>query len=104
MESSNRKLIRPPLAEAKSALAAKSANKAVKPPIRKQTPPDTTNAENFYYVKQMQAKTPMVVILRDGEELHGVIEWYDKGCIKLNRDDGPNLLVYKHFIKYMYKA
>lgn len=104
MESSNRKLIRPPLAEAKLNLAAKSNPKIAKPPIRKQTPPDTTNAENFYYVKQMQAKTPMVIILRDGEELHGVIEWYDKGCIKLNREDGPNLLLYKHVIKYMYKA
>lgn len=104
LESSNRKLIRPPLAEAKLNLAAKSNPKTAKPPIRKQTPPDTTNAENFYYVKQMQAKTPMVIILRDGEELHGVIEWYDKGCIKLNREDGPNLLLYKHVIKYMYKA
>lgn len=102
MESSNRRLIRPPLAEAKQAFAAKNA-KIVKPPIKKQTPPDTTNAENFYYVKQMQSKTPMVVLLRDGEELRGVIEWYDKLCIKLNRDEGPNLLVYKSFIKYMYK-
>ena len=41
-------------------------------------PPDQTNAENFYYVKQMQSKTPMVFVLRDGETLHGVIEWYDK--------------------------
>ncbi len=103
MESSNRRLIRPPLAESKQNYAAKNV-KSMKPPIKKQTPPDTTNAENFYYVKQMQSKTPMVVVLRDGEELNGVIEWYDKGCIKLNRDEGPNLLVYKSFIKYMYKA
>lgn len=103
MESSNRKLIRPPLAEAKQSFAAKNL-KPVKPPVRKQAPPDTTNAENFYYVKQMQSKTPMIVILKDGEELHGVIEWYDKGCIKLNREGAPNLLVYKSFIKYMYKA
>jgi len=39
---------------------------------------DQTNAENFYYVKQMQNKTPMVVVLQDGEILKGVIEWYDK--------------------------
>lgn len=103
LESSNRRLIRPPLAEAKQAIAARNL-KAVKPPIRKQTPPDTTNAENFYYVKQMQSKTVMIVILRDGEQLEGVIEWYDKGCIKLNREGAPNLLVYKSFIKYMYKA
>ena len=32
----------------------------------KSAPPETTNAENFYYLKQMNAKTPMVVILTDG--------------------------------------
>jgi sRNA-binding regulator protein Hfq len=52
----------------------------------------------------MQAKTPMVIVLKDGEELHGVIEWYDKASLKVNRPDGPNLLVYKSYIKYMYKA
>jgi sRNA-binding regulator protein Hfq len=51
----------------------------------------------------MAARTPMVVVLTDGEVLHGVIEWYDRDCIKVNRTDGPNLLVLKHVIKYMYK-
>ena len=72
---------------------------------KKAAPPETTNAENFYYQKQMQSKTPMVVVLRDGEEIHGVIEWYDRACIKVNRSDGrPNLLIYKPAIKYMFKA
>lgn len=75
-----------------------------RPPPRKQTPPDQTNAENFYYIKQMQSKTQMVIVLRDGEELRGIIEWYDKSCLKFNREDGPNLLIYKPNIKYMYKA
>ena len=70
---------------------------------KKSAPPDQTNAENFYYVKQMQGKTPMVFVLRDGETLHGVIEWYDKCCLKVNRTDGPNILLYKPAIKYMYK-
>lgn len=100
MESSNRRLIRPALAEVKERAAARSAN----PQTRKQAPPDVTNAENFYYVKQMQSKTPLVVVMHDGEELHGTLEWYDKGCIKLTRDDGPNLLIYKSAIKYIYKA
>src|SRR5207245_10194029 len=52
----------------------------------------------------MQAKTPMVLVLRDGEEIHGVIEWYDKACIKVNRASGPNLMIYKTSTKYMYKA
>jgi sRNA-binding regulator protein Hfq len=70
---------------------------------RKPAPPEQTNAENFYYQKQMQSKTPMVVVLRDGEEIHGIIEWYDRSCLKLNRNGQPNLMVYKPAIKYMYK-
>jgi sRNA-binding regulator protein Hfq len=71
---------------------------------RKAAPPEQTNAENFYYQKQMQSKTPMVIVLQDGEEIHGVIEWYDKTCIKVIRDNGrPNLMIYKPSIKYMFK-
>ena len=71
---------------------------------KKPTPPEQTNAENFYYQKQMQSRTPMVIVLRDGEEIHGNIEWYDRNCIKVNRDSGgPNLMIYKPAIKYMFK-
>jgi host factor-I protein len=71
---------------------------------RKPAPPEQTNAENFYYQKQMQSRTPMVIVLRDGEQVHGFIEWYDRNCIKVNRDGGqPNLMIYKPAIKYMYK-
>lgn len=71
---------------------------------KKSTPPDQTNAEQFYYSKQMQGKTRMTVVLMDGEQLEGVIEWYDRDCLKLNRTGAPNLLLYKRCIKYMYKA
>ena len=71
---------------------------------KKPAPPEQTNAENFYYQKQMQARTQMVIVLRDGEEVHGIIEWYDRNCLKVNRDSGePNLMIYKPAIKYMYK-
>jgi host factor-I protein len=99
VESANRKLIRPSFSELKEQAQAPAARKVQKKPV----PPDQTNAENFYYVKQMQTKTPMVFVLKDGEVLHGVIEWYDKSCLKVNRDEGPNLLLYKPNIKYMYK-
>jgi RNA chaperone Hfq len=75
-----------------------------RPPAKKSAPPDQTNAEQFYFAKQMQAKTQMVVVLTDGERLEGVIEWYDRTCVKLNRDGAPNLLLYKHCIKYIYKS
>ena len=70
---------------------------------RKSPPPDQTNAENFYYQKQMQSKTPMVIVMVDDEEIHGMIEWYDKNCIKVNRSGAPNLVIYKPSIKYMFK-
>jgi len=71
---------------------------------KKPAPPEQTNAENFYYQKQMQSRTQMVIVLRDGEEVHGIIEWYDRNCIKVNRENGePNLMIYKPAIKYMFK-
>jgi sRNA-binding regulator protein Hfq len=72
-------------------------------PRRKIAPPEQTNAESFYYLKQMQSKTPMVVVLQNDEKLRGVIEWYDKHCLKINRIKEPNVLVPKHNIKYIYK-
>ena len=100
MEASNRKLIRPSLTEMKEPKEQSARKTQPKKPI----PPDQTNAENFYYIKQMQSKTPMVIVLKDGETLQGIIEWYDKASLKVNRDESPNLLVYKSNIKYMYKA
>ncbi len=90
---SNRKLIRPDM-------DTRGASRGVR---RKQTPPEQTNAEEFYYLKQMASKTPMVVMLTNDEELRGWIEWYDKASIKLNRNNGPNLLIPKRNIRYMFK-
>jgi host factor-I protein len=72
--------------------------------VRKRIPPPIeTNAELFYYKKQIDAHTPMIIVLQDGEEIEGTIEWYDRGALKVNRKDAPNLLVLKHNIKYMFK-
>jgi sRNA-binding regulator protein Hfq len=100
VEPGNRKLIRPSFNEFKEKSDAPRKAPAAQ---KRQVPPDQTNAENFYYVKQMQSKTPMVIKLKDGEVLKGVIEWYDRSCLKLNRDGDPNVLLYKSNIKYMYK-
>jgi host factor-I protein len=69
----------------------------------RQAPPEATNAESFYYLKQMNSKTPMVIVMTDGEEIRGWIEWYDKTCLKVNREGAPNLLIQKHCIKYLFK-
>jgi len=94
-----RKLIRPSLAEVRHGHGVARGG----PSSRKSAPPEQTNAEAFYYLKQMQARTPVVVRLMDGEELRGWIEWYDKDVIKLNREGAPNLLLTKAAIKYLYK-
>ena len=118
----NRKLIRPALNRAEhnptphSGVAPSAGERRERPergerkgPDRsngggkKTAPPEQTNAENFYYQKQMQSKTPMVIVLRDGEQIHGMIEWYDKSCIKVIRNAGANLMIYKPAIKYMFK-
>ena len=92
----NRKLIRPNFAEYKEKASRESAK-------RKSHPSYETHAENYYYLKQMNKKTPMAVVFVDGETIEGYVEWYDKNCIKLNRDKEPNLLIYKNSIKYLYK-
>ena len=51
----------------------------------------------------MQARTPVVVVLTDGELIRGTVEWYDRDCIKITRSGVPNLLLYKSAIKYIYK-
>lgn len=107
MLTANRKLIRPSLhdiADGPSAAAGKASQTSSSGgSAKKSVPQEQTNAENYYYVKQMQSRTPMVVVLSDGEVIRGVVEWYDRSCIKVNRDEAPNLLIYKSHIKYVYK-
>ena len=99
----NRKLFRPTLTEVKEQAAPRPTVAAGPQPHKKPAPPEQTHAENFYWVKQMQSRTPMTIVLIGGEELHGTIEWYDRDCIKITRYGSPNLLVYKQVIQYVYK-
>jgi host factor-I protein len=102
----NRKLFRPTLTEVKEQqYAPRPATPMPQqvPARKKPAPPEQTHAENFYFVKQMQARTPVAVVLNDGEVLRGTVEWYDRDCIKLTRFGSPNLLIYKHCIKYVFK-
>lgn len=124
----NRKLIRTTLADVKARREATqqrdrtddrgngSAPRSGMPPprpaqqpssiqVRKRQPPVAeTHAEIYYYKKQIDAHTPMVLVLQDGEEIEGTIEWYDRGALKINRRSAPNLLVLKRNIKYIFKA
>ena len=127
----NRKLIRTTLAEVKgretSSPRERSEGGAPRPPQhrtgggpsqardsssasaaaalgRKKIPQAETNAEIFYYKKQMDSHTLMVIVLNDGEEVEGTIEWYDRSALKINRRGAPNVMLLKHNIKYMFKA
>lgn len=102
--TSHRKLIRPPLNNSKESFNGQTSPTASQQNRKKPAPPDQTHAENFYFLKQMQARTPIVVVLTDGEMLNGTVEWYDRDCIKLTRIGSPNLMIYKHSIKYLFKA
>jgi len=93
----NRKLIRASLSDVQDQADVGSGIR------KKRPPPEQTNAESFYYLKQMGTRTPMIVVLHSGEVLHGVIEWYDKRCVKVNRVGKPNLLIMKSAIRYLYK-
>ena len=115
----NRKLIRPSLAQSRGkerddmserdyyrdkSYSRQSYNDSDSMGRRKSPPIADTNAEIFYYKKQIDSHTEMVVVLLDGEEIKGTIEWYDRDALKINRKNAPNLLLLKHNIKYMFKA
>ncbi|MBK7927754.1 MAG: RNA chaperone Hfq [Bryobacterales bacterium] len=94
-----RKTLRPPLKRTVES-APERKPQGDKP---KAGPNEHTNAENFYYAKQIQQKTPMVVLLKGGEEIRGRIEWYDKYAIRVAREEEPAVMVYKAGIRMMYK-
>lgn len=107
VEATNRKLIRPSFHTSKDKPEPKRQSA---PPLaggaglqKKPVPPENTNAENFYYAKQIQLKTPMVLVLHDGEKVEGVIDWYDKACLRVT-NSSSHMMVYKAAVKYMYKA
>ena len=56
-----------------------------------------------YYLKQMANRTPMVIVLKDGDQIRGTIAWYDRTALKVHRPDAPNILLMKDTVKYMYK-
>ncbi len=107
----NRKLIRPNLTEIKERMSQEKERERERerehdkePSHKRMHPPTDTFAESYYYLKQMNKKTPMAVVYTDGEIVEGYIEWYDRNCIKLNREGAPNLLIYKSAIRCIYKV
>lgn len=48
-----------------------------------------------------EKQKPVSLKLMDGQVVEGWIEYYDKGMVRLTRQDGPNLFIFKHEIMYI---
>jgi host factor-I protein len=69
---------------------------------RKRTPPPDETSEEASYLKSLGEKQKVVSLkLADGEVVRGWIEYYDKNMVRLTREDGPNLFIFKHEIMYI---
>ena len=78
------------------------------PPDRAQrrTPPaDATGDEAAYLAALREKQTPVAVQLLDGSVLRGVIEYYDRDMIKVNRTDGggPNVFIRKKHVRLVWE-
>jgi host factor-I protein len=71
-------------------------------PRRGRTPPPEETSEEAAYLKALGEKQkPVSIKLLGGEMVRGWIEYYDKNMVRLTREDGPNLFIFKHEIMYI---
>jgi sRNA-binding regulator protein Hfq len=84
---------------------AGGASPAPDRPQRRTPPPDATGDEAAYFAVLREKKTPVAVQLLDGTEFRGVIEYYDRDMLKVNRLDGsgPNVFVRKKHVRMIWE-
>ena len=63
--------------------------------------PEQTFEEIKYLRRLIENHIPIRIKLSNNEEVHGVIEYYDKRFMRITRDGEPNLFIFKHDIKYL---
>jgi host factor-I protein len=63
--------------------------------------PEQTFEEAKYLKVLIENATPVRVKLVGGEEVTGVIEYYDQSFIRITRTGEPNLFIFKHDINYL---
>lgn len=63
--------------------------------------PEQTFEEPKYLKYLIDNDIPVRVKMADGEEVRGVVEYYDQSFIRLTREGAPNLFIFKHDIKYL---
>ncbi len=68
-----------------------------------QEPRADTQQEVAYLRRLIDRNLPVTVKLRDGQLVHGVIEYYDRSFIRLTREGAPNLFIFKKDISYLFE-
>jgi host factor-I protein len=58
-----------------------------------------TGHEALYLRSLVDRQLKVQIKLRDGEQLHGVIEYFDANVLRLTREGKPNLFLYKHHVQ-----
>jgi sRNA-binding regulator protein Hfq len=71
--------------------------------VSKAKAPEQTLQEVNFLMQLIDNRVPVRVRLSDNQEVDGIIEFYDTHFIRLTRENGPNLFLYKHDIKYLYE-
>ena len=67
-------------------------------------PPGETGQEALYLRSLSERQVPVNVKLRDGETVHGWIEYFDDSMLRLTREGQPNLFIYKQQIRSISEA
>jgi sRNA-binding regulator protein Hfq len=84
--------------EKKAAKPKTSESKSSKP-----RPPEQTFEEVKYLKRLIDDQIPVAVKMSDNQIVRGTVEYYDVSFIRVTREDGPNLFIFKHDIKYIYE-
>ncbi len=74
------------------------------PPVPKVIDHDDTGREAAYLKELIDDETPVVVVLRTGETLRGIVRYYDRDVFSLGpADGGPKLFLRKTGVRYLYE-
>jgi host factor-I protein len=72
---------------------------------RSKTPPPGETGQEAMYLRSLSERHVTVSVkLCDGETVHGWIEYFDDGMLRLTREGRPNLFIYKHQIQTITEA
>ena len=74
----------------------------VRPQPPKERPAEPGSAGSPWFARQVELATPVVLKLRDGEDLEGVLAWYDRACVRLDLPAGGHRVVQKRAIAYAF--